>query len=408
METKNKNHRRNHSGRWIRRALWGTAIAAAAAGLVYAWLPKPVQVDMEPARVDAMQVSVDEDGQTRVKERHLVSAPLAGNMARIELKAGDRIDRGAVLARILPVEPALLDARTKAGSEARVQAATAAQKQARSTIDRAKIALEQTEKETDRVRDLAKTGSVAAAELERAELLLRARREELQSAELGAKVADHELEVARAALRRVQGPASGEQFEVTSPISGAVLRIVQQSEGVVMPGAPLVELGDPASLEIVVDVLTADAINIRPGARVSIERWGGEPLRAHVRNVEPSAFTKLSALGVEESRVNAIIDLDEPRTKWEGLGDGYRVEARVTIWEAPDALVVPDGALFRDGESWAVFAVRDGKAELTHVEVGRKNGRVAQVVRGLQAGDRVILHPSDRVVHGVRVAPRRS
>lgn len=407
METK-KNHRRNRPGPWIRRALWGAAIAAAAAGLVYAWLPKPVQVDMEAARAEAMRVTVDEDGKTRVKERHVVSAPLAGNMARIQLRAGDRVERGEVLARILPVEPALLDARTKAGSEARVQAATAAQKQARSTIDRAKTALEQAENETARARELAKSGSIASAELERAELSLRARREELQSAELGAKVADHELEVARAALRRVQGPASGDQFEVTSPIAGAVLRVVQQSEGVVTPGAPLVELGDPASLEIVVDVLTADAIGIRPGARVSIERWGGESLRAHVRDVEPSAFTKLSALGVEESRVNAVIDLDEPRTKWAGLGDGYRVEARVTIWEAPEALVVSDGALFRDGDSWAVFAVRDGKAELTRVEVGRKNGRVAQILRGLRSGDQVILHPSDRVVHGVRVAPRRS
>ena len=381
---------------WPKRIVWGVIGLAALGGLLYAWLPKPVPVETALVAPGPLRVTVDEDGRTRVKDRYVVGAPLAGRVARIELRAGDPVAKDTVLARVLPAESPLVDPRAHAVADARVATAAAAVAQSGSTIDRAKIALDSAEKDLARTRELVANKAVPDVELERAELLLRARKEELLSAKFGADIASHELGSARAAAdhgkRRASGPSgSGEQFEVTSPVAGVILRVLQGSEGAVQAGTPLVEIGDPAALEIAVDVLTIDG-------------WGGDhTLAAHLRRIEPSAFIKVSALGVEESRVNAIIDLDEPRERWKGLGDGFRVEARLLVWEDVNVLSVPDSALFRTGEAFCAYVVVGGKVAMRQVSLGRRNGLVAQVLGGLVAGDRVVIHPSDRVVEGLRV-----
>ena len=368
-------------------------------------LPKPAVVEMATVEKGELTVTVDEDGVTRVKDRYIVSAPLSGNLARIDLRAGDVVKQGAVLARILPLSAPLLDARARSQAQAQVARAQAATKQAKAQIERAKAALEFANKEAGRTRELFRQNTISQAELDRNLLELRARQAEATSAEFADKVATHELSMARAALGRFDArrDGAGEQFEVPSPISGQVLKVIQESEGVVQAGAPLLELGDPQALEIVVDVLTNDAVQIKPASPVTVDEWGGNPLPASVRLVEPSAFTRVSALGVEEQRVNAIVDLSAPYKDWTKLGDGYRVQAKIQVYHASKVVRVPAGALFREGTRWAVFVIKAGIAHKRIVELARRNDQFAQVTAGLSAGDTVILHPSDQVTEGLEV-----
>jgi HlyD family secretion protein len=393
---------------WAIRTLGLLLALALVVLLVAAWLPKPVPVDLSEARVGKLAVTVDEDGQARVKDRFVVSAPLSGNLARIEHRAGDHVEKGAVLARIIPLEPPLLDARSRAEGEARLSAATAAERQTLAGVERAKLANDFAQKEVLRQRDLLKREVITPDAMSRVELEARTREQELASAEFGARVASHEAEVARISLGRVraQKQDARDELELTAPVAGQVLKLLRESEGAVQAATPLLELGDPASLEVVADVLTTDAVTIPPGAAVAIEGWGGPPLKGHVRLVEPSAFTRLSALGVEEQRVNAVIDFDEPRQKWAALGDGFRVELKITVWQTNRALLVPESAVFRHGEGWALFRVQDGVARLAPIELGRRNGSLAQVLSGIEEGATVVLHPSDRVGDGVQVAAR--
>jgi HlyD family secretion protein len=394
---------------WLRRGLGALFVLVVGAAIGWAWMPKPVPVDLTQASRGELEVSIDEDGRTRVKDRYRVSAPLLANLARIELHPGDAVQPGTVLARLVPLSPPLLDARTRAGAEAQVAAAAAARSQALATIGRVQTSLEFARSELARQRQLSGTGATSARSTEQAELQERTLREELASAQFGAKVAENQLRVAQASLGRLdaRGRASDEQLEITAPVAGRVLQVLQESEGVVQPGTPLLELGDPAALELVVDVLTSDAVHVRPGTPVRIERWGGDyPLRAHVRLVEPSAFTRISALGVEEQRVNLIVDLDEPSERWAALGDGYRVEAHVVLWHGADVLRVPAGAVFRRGDGWAVFAAAQGKAKLAAVKVGRRNAQHVEILEGLEQGAQVVVHPSDRVVDGASIAQR--
>jgi HlyD family secretion protein len=393
----------------IRRGALLLVAFGALAAIVMAWLPKPIPVELTEVQRGKLLVTVDEDGRTRVKDRYIVSAPLMANLARIELTPGDAIEPGAVLARLVPLDPPLLDERTKAQAEARVAAASAGRKQGYASIERVRTAHAFALRETERQRSLIGSGAAATSVLERAELEERTLREELASAEFGARVADNDLRMAEAALGRLGSPQKrdADQFELIAPVKGRVLRVIQQSEGVVQPGTPLLELGDSAALEIVVDVLTSDAVHVRAGARVQIERWGGDQaLRGHVRVVEPSAFTRISSLGVEEQRVNVVIDLDEPHAVWSSLGDGYRVEARIAVWEGTDVLSVPASAAFRRGESWAVFKVSGGVARVTKIDVGRRNAERVEVKSGLNAGDQVVAHPSERLSDGTSVEPR--
>lgn len=395
--------------KWRKRALWIALALGVVAMIVLAFLPEPVPVDLVTARRDTLRVTVDEDGRTRVKDRYEIGAPLAGTLARVELDPGDRVTAGDVVARIVPLERPLMNPSMRAEAEARVAAAEAALRQAQAATARARAALDYARTQAERTRRLVREGGLPEEQLERADLELRSRREELTSAELGVRVAAHQVQMARAALLRfgASGDADAEQLEVTSPIDGVVLRVVHESGGVVQAAEAILEVGDPARLEIATDVLTSDAVDVGAGDRVIIERWGGErDLVGHVRLVEPSAFTRTSALGVEEQRVNVVIDLDSPRRQWEQLGDGYRVETRIVIWERGDVLVVPESAVFRHDEGWAVYRVEGGRARLRPVRTGRRNGLLVQVLSDLHARDRVVAHPSDRVSDGVLVKPR--
>lgn len=390
---------------WVKRAIWSLLALAVGAGIVLSMQPKPLEVEVAAVRRGPMVVTVNEDGVTRVTDRFVVSAPLAGNLARIELHAGDSIKQGDVIARILPLRAPLLDARTRSESEARVSAAVAGVAQAKAQVERARVARDYAVEESANTKKLEQSGTLSRQALDRALVDERSRAAELASSEFAARVAEHELTMARAALGRMGPSDGGEQFEVTSPVSGRILRVVQESEGVVQAGSNLVEVGDPAALEVAVDVLTSDAVHILPGAQVTLDEWGGEPLMATVRIVEPSAFTRLSALGVEEQRVNAVMDVVSPYASWKALGDGYRVAARIQVYRSDDAMMIPWSALFRKGQSWAVFTIAEGAARLRPVVIGRRNELDVEVQTGLEVGARVILHPSERISDGTLVVP---
>ena len=385
---------------------------AVLGALAYGFWPAPVLVDVGRVSRGAMRVTVDEDGRTRIRERYLVAAPLAGRVSRITLKPGDPVEAGkTVLARIDPSDPALLDPRARAEAQAKVSAAEAALEQAGAAVQRTSAALEQAQTETLRLRQLQGKATGQEHELEIAITTEAIRAAEAKAGVFARDIARFELEQARAALVRTHPVAEGQaddwRFDIAAPISGRVLRVLHESAGVVTPGTPLIEVGDPQDLELEIDVLSSDGVAVRPGAPVSIEHWGGPaPLRGVVRLVEPAAFLKVSALGVEEQRVNVIIDLVDPPEARTGLGDAFRVEARIVTWESSDVLRVPASALFRTAQSWAVYAVVNGRAQRRAVELGRRNSNDAEVVSGLAEGEEVILYPGDRVREGARVEPR--
>ncbi len=393
---------------WIRRSLIALAVLALVALIVVAWIPNPVEVEVALAARGPLVVTVNEDGRTRVKDRYVVSAPITGNLARLELDAGDAIEEGAVLARLVPLPPPLLDSRTRAEANARVDAAVAARRQAQAAVNRARHQRDFAKQESGRAMAVVQQGGLARSDADRAVSTFRSAQEELRSAEFGARVAEHELKLAQTTLMQLSGRAEdGEQLDIISPVDGQVLKVFQESEGVVQGGTPILEVGDPSGLEIVVDVLSQDATRVTKGSHAVIERWGGKnPLNGRVRIVEPSAFTKISALGVEEQRVNVIIELDEDRERWESLGDGYRVEARISVWEGDDVLRVPASAVFRSDEAWATFVVEEGSAVLTKVDIGESNGLQTEVRSGLEEDDVVIAYPSDSVRDGVSVRAR--
>ena len=392
--------------------VWGIG-AIALVAVVLALRPQPIQVDFAVVEHGQLRVTVDEEGETRVRDRFVVSAPLAGRVLRIELEPGDPVVADeTVLATFQPGDPALLDARTRAEAEARVRAAEAGLGRAR--VDRERAAAESVfaRAEFDRHRELAELELVSKEQLESAELRTRTRGEALRSAEFAVRSAEYELEVAQASLLQVRSnqpnsaSARSEAIVLRSPIDGVVLRRLRESEAIVPAGEPLLEVADPAELEIVSDLLSTDAVKIRPGQKVLIEQWGeARALRGRVRRVEPSGFTKISALGVEEQRVNVVIDFEDVHEAWEALGDAYRVEVRVVVWEG-DVLKTPTSSLFRRGQAWAVYTVRDGTATLRLVEVGQRNSLEAEVLTGLERGEQVIVHPSDAIDDGIAVVAR--
>ncbi|HEU4697841.1 MAG TPA: HlyD family efflux transporter periplasmic adaptor subunit [Gemmatimonadales bacterium] len=392
-------------GRWA-LALLGLGIVAA---LVWALLPQPVPVDLVRVARGPLEVTVSEDGRTRLRDRFEVAAPVAGTLLRITARAGDSVRQGDALARIVPLAAPLLDARSRAEAEARVAAAAAAVAQAHTAVRRAQDAYALAARDAERQRHLAAAGATAAQALEQAEVLARARGEELAAARSGVTVAEAQLAMQRASLARLlgRGPAGAGEIVLRAPTDGVVLAVPRESEGPVQPGQPVVAIGDPRALEVVVDLLTPDAARVRPGAPVRLERWGGaDTLHGHVRRVEPTAFTKLSALGVEEQRVNVLVDLDDPYARRAGLGDGYRVEASILVWAAPDVLTVPASAPFRHGDGWAVYRFEDGRARLVPIRVGERTDALVAVLQGLRPGDRVVAYPGEQVHAGVRVAPR--
>lgn len=386
-----------------------TAGLLLAALVVYSFLPKPLLVETAAVTRGALVVTVDGDGRTRIKDRFVVSAPVAGQIDRVALRPGDRIKLGAPLTVVTPIDPPLLDARSKAQAEAQLRLARAAEAQAEARVRTAEAASEHAGTELVRMQTLERSGGVARAALEDAELGARTSTAELDSARFGVGVARSQVELAAAAVSRVAGKGRDtSSVPVKSPVDGAVLRVLTESAGVVAAGAPLVEIGDPAGLEIVLDVLSADAVSIKPGAETWIEHWGGDRrLDARVRLVEPSGFTKVSALGVEEQRVNVVADFSGDPAERAALGDGYRVHARVVVWQRPDAIRVPLSALFRDGDQWAVFVIAGERAQKRAIEIGRRGEREAEALSGLAEGERVVVHPGDRLGDGSRVTPAR-
>lgn len=408
--------KRSQLAKWLRRMAVLAVAAGVVALIVVALLPKPVGVDLATIQRGQLQVTVDEDGQTRIKDRYVVSTPLSGRLLRIGLDVGDSVLAGeSVLARIQPTDPELLDPRAVAQAQARVKSAQARLAQAQTQLEKANVTYQYAESEFARANRLADRGAITPSELEERRLAMKAAEQDVESARFAINIAKFEGELEQAALLRTQnssedsggdGDENG-QFLIRAPISGRVLKLFQESATIATPGMELVEVGDPLDLEVVVDVLSSDAVRIEPGAAARLEQWGGDaPLNARVRLVEPSGFTKISALGVEEQRVNVILDLEDPPEQRSTLGDGFRVEARIVVWEQPDVLKVPTSALFRSAGEWAVFVIEQGRARLRTIEIGRQNDLEAQVLRGLDEGEQIVTHPGDKLNDGVQVFVR--
>ncbi len=393
---------------------WGPLTLVLLGAIAWLFRPAAVAVDLVTVERRPLTVSVSDEGETRVRDMYVVSAPIPGLMRRIELEAGDEVVADeTVVARIEPSDPSFLDVRSAAEARASVDAAAAARTLAEAQVKRAQAEADFAKAELDRTRALARSHTVSENELDAAERRARTSDAALAEARAERRVRESEYQLARARLLSPGStrdrPADCACVDVYSPVSGEVLRVVKESEGVVQSGTPLVEIGDPEKLEVVVDLLSADAIRVEPGQHVMIEAWGGgPPLAGKVRRVEPFGFTKVSALGIEEQRVNVLIDITEPRDRWQRLGHGYRVEPRIVLWESDDVLRVPLSALFRHGDRWAVFVAKGSRAELRPVEIGHGNGLEAEVVSGLEAGERVVLHPGDRVSPGGRISERET
>jgi len=383
-------------------------VLVIAAALVWGFWPGPVPVEGVPVVRAPLRVTVEEEGRTRVKDRFIISAPVAGYLQRIQLEVGDAVAQGQIIAVMEPLRPAVLDPRSRARAEAQVAAAQAALKSAEEQVVSTRAEDVYAQAEYRRKQKLLKDALISQGDLDQAQTLARQAVAARRSAEFAVEVARFDLEAAQTALEysiSSDGAEALETVKLRAPVASRVLAIHHESEGVVVTGEDLLEIGDPAALEVAVDVLSADAVRIHRGGAVQFQRWGGEqPLDGVVRVVEPTGFTKISALGVEEQRVWVIADITSPREQWQQLGDGYRVEAHFILWEGQDVLQVPASALFHHGDGWAVFVIRDGKARRVAVQIGHSNGLVTQVISGIESGEAVIAHPDDRVKDGVPVA----
>jgi len=390
-----------------RRVLISVAVVGGL--LAVALWPTNVPVELGTLSRGPLMVTVDEEGMTRVRDRFVVSSPVAGRVLRIEMEPGDVVTRGQVVARVRAEAPPLLDARTRAEAQAAIESARAALGRARAEEQRARATLAQLQRELTRIRELAQSKVVAPQELEAREAEATVAEESVNVAVFAVQAATSELQRAQARLAPSTPDAAGRVVSVMAPADGVVLKRVRESESVVPPGDPLIEIGDPHRLEIVADLLSTDAVRVKRGARTIIEQWGGErQLEARVRRIEPSGFTKVSALGVEEQRVNVVLDFVDPAAAWAELGDAYRVEVRIVIWESAAVLKVPTSALFREREKWAVYTVENGRARRVIVELGHQTGQEAEVLSGVSDGVRVILHPGDTLADGARVRERSS
>jgi HlyD family secretion protein len=380
-----------------KRMRWGAAVILGALGIAAGiYLLQPVPLEVETAQVECgpMQVTVSAEGRTRVRDRYIVSSPIAGNLGRVEVKEGHFVKRGAILTS---VTPAPLEIRSEHQRQAALQVAAAEKQAADAAVAHARLELEQAKRELDRIAGLVRHGVRPSQDLDAAQTAEATAGEALAAATFAAGAAAFRVDETRAALLK----GAGHAIPIRSPLDGVVLRIIQQSERIVAPGDAIAEIGDRRRLELVFEILSTDAVKIDPGAKVFIHNWGGEEaLQAKVRLLEPSAFTKVSALGIEEQRVNVIADLtaDEP-----SLGDGYRIEGNIVVWESAEPLQVPVSALFRNGTDWNVFVVEDGRAFARMVNVGQRNEKNAEVLGGLAEGDVVVLYPDDRLEQGTRV-----
>ncbi len=390
---------------------------AAVAAMAWAFAPRPLEVEVAAVTQGVFEATIDEDAKTRLRDRYLVSAPLAGLLRRVTLREGDAVAADAVVALLTPLMPAMVDDRTLREQQIQVEVADARVDQAGARIERAKVTLAQANDALQRSQQLSGQGFVSPAKLETDRLAVAAAQKELEAAQQDRHVAGHQVDEARAALAAVRSPTrtGGRVFELRAPVAGRVLRLQQTSEGVVALGTPVMEVGDTRKLEVVAELLTTDALRATPGRRVIIERWGGPGvLEGRVRLVEPAAFTKVSALGVEEQRVRVLIDIETPPETWAALGDAYRVGVRIVTVSVPDAIKVPTSAVFprarsdggKDGEM-AVFVIDDGRARHVNVTLGARNGQEAWIREGLAPGATVIVYPPTVLKDGARVKSRR-
>lgn len=388
-----------------RRLVILALVLALLGAFAWALWPSPIIVDTATIARQSITVEVEEEGTAQIREVFTVSSPIAGQMLRGQLHAGDRVVAGeTVVARISPVAPALLDQRSRKVAEATLQAAEAALGLAEAELSRAKSQLAFRQADATRATALREKGTISDRDLDLAMLDLDAAEAALASAKANLAVRERERDSASAVLAAGEGEVSTTCCtEIRAPASGRVLRVLVESEQVVQPGEPLLEIGDPADMEIVVELLSSDAVRIAPGAVATVEGWGGAALAAKVQRIEPAATTKVSALGIEEQRVKLVLVLTGDPATWAGLGDGYRVTLRITVWNGEDLTAIPIGALFRAGSDWATYVVKDGRATLRRITLGERNDRLARVLTGLEPGDVVILHPNDQIAEGAAV-----
>lgn len=392
---------------WLK---FGIPIALLLLLIIYGFWPRALLINAAKVKRDGMTVTIEAEGKTRVIDRYVVSAPVPGSACRQDMNVGDTVTQDQVLYKLDPMQSAVLDPRSRATAEAKVKVAKSAVQAAEEKAKAAKADAEYAAAELARMEKLVKAGHATRELLDKAINNARSTAAAQRSANFTVEVARYELTAAKTALEYSAAKTSPDDHEhvpIRSPIDGKILRIHHKCEGVVMTGAPLIEVGDTRRLEIEIDVLSEDAVRITPGMQVRFDRWGGEdPLLGRVRTVEPVGFTKISALGVEEQRVFVIADFTSPYEDWAKLGDGYRVDASFILWEGKNVLQIPTSALFRSDGNWMVFIIDDGKARPAPVKLGERTGLVAQILEGLQEGQVVIVHPDDRIHQGVRVRAR--
>ncbi len=391
--------------KWLTRSVLGSLVLGAVVLIVYAYWPKPILVELATVSQGPFEVTLEQEGKTRVRERYVVDAPIAGVASRIELLPGTPVKEGQELLTLRPLRSALLDPQARAAATARLDAAQDTRRLARANAERVAAGLAASQRDVARLRGLFPTGAVAKQQVENAETLAATQTAELNAARASERVAEHDIEAAKAALGAIAQTA-GAGLSLTSPVSGVVLRLPHEHERVVSPGTPLIEVGDVTHLEVIVDVLSRDAVSLAPGMVAWIDAPGlGKPLAGRVRTVEPAAFTRVSALGVEEQRVNVLVDFaaGSPAAP---LGDGYVADVRFVLWRADTVLQAPASAAFRQGSGWAAFVVEDGRVKLRSVELGRRSRLGVEVKKGLIEGERVIVYPGALVADGVSVKER--
>jgi HlyD family secretion protein len=388
----------------IRRLIYSLAGIIIIAALGWALWPKPIAIDSALIDRRTIEVNVEDEGKSRIREIYTVSAPIAGSLLRLNLHPGDKVvEKETVVASIRPAAPPLLDVRARKVAEAAAAAAKAAVDLARAALAQAEAQLVFAIGEEQRAAQLVKNATISERAYEKASLDAAVARMAVESGKANLLVRQRELESAQAALIEDGGNAGLCCIDVKAPATGEVLRVLNESEQVLQAGTPLLEIGDPSELEVVAELLSRDAVLIAPAAPAVIDGWGGMPISAVVDRIDPAATTKVSALGIEEQRVTVVLKITSPRQEWSKLGQGFRVVVRIRVWRGENLVAVPVAALFRQGADWAVFTVVDGKAEVRIVKIGHRNDDYAEVLDGLQEGDRVILHPSDRIVAGVAV-----
>lgn len=386
--------------------LWVAAGMAVLAALVWAFSPRPIEVETAAVRQGHFEQSIEEDGRTRLKDRYTVSAPVAARVARIVLREGDRVAAGDVVAILTPVMSSMVDERSTREATARLKAAAAGVERASARLARARISLQEAQLEKERTEKLAGEGFLSASRLDAVRLALAGAQRELQVAGAEREMALQEKAQAAAALQPVSAGTNSRPLSVRSPVSGVVLRVPQPSEATIAAGAALLDIGDPLQMEVISELLTTDAVQATAGRRVVIERWGGPPVEGIVRRVEPAAFTKVSALGVEEQRVKVLIDVNNPPEAWRSMGDGFRVSVRIVTASIEQAVLAPLGALFPHGKGMAVYRLDGRYARLQPVEVGARNNNEAWLRSGLTPGQSVIVYPPSTIRDGRKVHVR--